>query len=248
MNAAVVEAMAEVGLGRTDDFNGAQQEGAGLYQRFTRRGQRWTIWDGYLAPRRKQPNLTITPNALVHKVLIEGGRATGVVVRVGNEIQTIRAKREVVLSAGAYNTPHLLMLSGIGPADHLAEHGIDTVVDNPHVGAHLMDHPMYLANWDTSDKDNLGLAEKPAQLLKYFLKRQGMLTSNVGEAGGFFTTREGLAGYQRKIREAQKQKIPYMLVVLRTTAIILRPSRVAVPTKVLPARLVYPVLRPVAPG
>lgn len=184
----MVEAMAEVGLGRTDDFNGANQEGAGLYQRFTRRGQRWTVWDGYLAPHRKRPNLTITAGAFVHRVLIENGQATGVVVRVGNELQTLRAKREVVLAAGAYNTPQLLMLSGIGPADHLAEHGISTVVDNPHVGAHLMDHPMYLANWDTSDRDNLASAEKPAQLLKYFLRRQGMLTSNIGEVGCFFHT------------------------------------------------------------
>lgn len=182
----LVEAMARAGIGRTDDFNGAQQEGASMYQRFTRRGQRWTTYDGYLAPRRKQANLTITPNALVHRVVIENGRATGVVARVGGELRTFRARREVVLSAGAYNTPHLLMLSGIGPADHLAEHGITTVVDNPHVGAHLMDHPMYLVNWDTSDLDNLAFAEKPAQLVKYLLGRKGMLTSNIGEAGAFF--------------------------------------------------------------
>ncbi len=184
----LVEAMAETGIGHTDDFNGAQQEGASMYQRFTRRGQRWTTYDGYLRPRRKQPNLTITPNALVHRVVVEGGRATGVVARVGGELQTLRAKREVVLSAGAYNTPQLLMLSGIGPADHLAEHGISTVVDNPHVGAHLMDHPMYMVNWDTADLDNLAFAEKPAQLVKYLLRRKGMLTSNIGEAGAFFHT------------------------------------------------------------
>ncbi|QSR25368.1 hypothetical protein CFH99_06990 [Nocardioides aromaticivorans] len=184
----LVEAMAQAGIGRTDDFNGAQQEGASMYQRFTRRGQRWTTYDGYLAPHRRRPNLTITPNALVHRVVIEHGRATGVVARVGGELQTFRAKREVVLSAGAYNTPHLLMLSGIGPADHLAEHGITAVVDNPHVGAHLMDHPMYLVNWDTADRDNLAFAEKPAQLVKYLLGRKGMLTSNIGEAGAFFHT------------------------------------------------------------
>ncbi|XBB68272.1 GMC family oxidoreductase N-terminal domain-containing protein [Nocardioides sp. WV_118_6] len=184
----LVDAMAEVGIGRTDDFNGAQQEGAGLYQRFTRRGQRWTVWDGYLAPHRKRPNLTITPHALVHRVVLENGRATGVVARVGGETRTFRARREVVLSAGAYNTPQLLMLSGIGPADHLAEHGITTVVDNPHVGAHLMDHPMYLVNWDSSHPDNLASAEKPAQLVSYLLRRKGMLTSNIGEAGAFFRT------------------------------------------------------------
>lgn len=113
----MVDALVESGIGRTDDFNGAQQEGAALYQRFTRRGQRWTVYDGYLAPHRKQPNLTITINARVYKVLVEKGRATGVVARLGNEVQTLRANREVILAAGAFNTPQLLMLSGIGPAD-----------------------------------------------------------------------------------------------------------------------------------
>jgi choline dehydrogenase-like flavoprotein len=185
---ALVEAMAEIGIGRTEDFNGAQQEGAGLYQRLTHRAQRWTTWDAFLAPHRKRPNLTITGGALVHRVLIENGTATGVVVRIGGQLRTIRANREVVLSAGAYNTPQLLMLSGIGPADHLAEHGIDVEVDNAHVGSHLMDHPMYMMNWDTSDPDNLADAEKPVQLLKYLLRRKGMLTSNIGEAGCFFHT------------------------------------------------------------
>ncbi|CAB4753500.1 unannotated protein [freshwater metagenome] len=188
MSRVMVEAMVRAGIGHTDDFNGAKQEGASMYQRFTRRGQRWTTYDGYLAPHRKQSNLTITPKALVHRVLIENGRATGVVARVDGKIETFRARREVVLSAGAYNTPHLLMLSGIGPSAHLAEHGIETVVDNPHVGAHLMDHPMYLVNVDTNDRDNLAFAEKPAELVKYLLRRKGMLTSNVGEAGAFFHT------------------------------------------------------------
>lgn len=184
----LVDAMAEVGIGRTDDFNGAQQEGASLYQRFTHRGQRWTVYDGYLAPCRKQPNLTIVDGAMAHRVKIENGRATGVFARVRGRLQMFRAAREVVLSAGAYNTPQLLMLSGIGPADHLAEHGVTTVVDNPHVGAHLMDHPMYLLNWDSSHPDNLAAAEKPLQLLKYFAQRKGMLTSNIGEAGAFLHT------------------------------------------------------------
>ncbi|BBH18023.1 choline dehydrogenase [Nocardioides baekrokdamisoli] len=184
----MIEAMASVGLGRTDDFNGAQQEGASMYQRFTRRGQRWTTYDGYLAPHRKQSNLTIATGAFAHRVVIEGGRATSVVARVGEQTQTFRAHREVILSAGAYNTPQLLMLSGIGPSAHLSEHGIDTIVDNPHVGSHLMDHPMYLMNFDTSEPDNLANAEKPSQLVKYFLQHRGMLTSNIGEAGAFFHT------------------------------------------------------------
>lgn len=184
----MVEAMVESGIPRNDDFNAEQQEGAGLFQRFTHKGQRWTTWDGYLAPRRKHSNLTITSNAMVHKVLFDGGRATGVLARVGREVRTIRARSEVILSAGAYNTPQLLMLSGIGPADHLLGHGIEPMVDNPHVGAHLMDHPFYLMNWETEDPGTLFLAEKPAQLVKYLTKRKGMLTSNIGEVGAFTHT------------------------------------------------------------
>lgn len=184
----LVEAMVETGMPRNPDFNGAEQVGTGMFQRFTRRGQRWTTWDGYLAPRRKQANLTITPHALVHRVLIERGRAVGVVAEVGGRRTTFRARREVILSAGAYNTPQLLMLSGIGPADHLREHGITTLVDNPHVGSHLMDHPFMMMNWVTTDQDNLAFAEKPVELLKYLTRRKGMLTSNIGESGSFFET------------------------------------------------------------
>ena len=187
----LVEAMTETGMPLNEDFNGAEQVGAGMFQRFTRRGQRWTTWDGYLAPRRRQPNLTITPHALVHRVVVEGGRAVGVVAQIGGKVTTVRATREVILCAGAYNTPQLLMLSGIGPAEHLREHGIDPVVDSPHVGAHLMDHPMMLVNWTTTDADNLAHAEKPGQLIQYFARRRGMLTSNVGEAGSFFHTSVG---------------------------------------------------------
>ncbi|NYF96949.1 GMC family oxidoreductase [Janibacter cremeus] len=184
----MVEAMVESGIPRNEDFNGEKQEGAGLFQRFTRNGQRWTTYDGYLAPHRKQKNLTITSGAVVHRVLIEDGRAVGVMVRVGREVRTIRARREVILSAGAYNTPQLLMLSGIGPAEHLLERGIEPIIDNPHVGAHLMDHPFYLMNWETTNDDTLVSAEKPAQLVRYLTRRTGMLTSNVGEVGAFTHT------------------------------------------------------------
>ncbi|WP_370247085.1 GMC family oxidoreductase [Nocardioides sp.] len=190
----LVDAMVEIGLPRNPDFNGPTQEGAGLYQLTQRRGQRWTTSDGYLRPARKRANLTVLTGALVTRVVLEGDRAVGVELEQGGSRVVHRAGREVVLSAGAFGTPHLLMLSGIGPADHLREHGVGVVVDNPNVGAHLMDHPMYLLNAETTAARTLAEAESPRELVAYLTRRRGLLTSNVGEAGGFFHTTDGLAG------------------------------------------------------
>ncbi len=187
----LVEAMAATGMPRNDDFNGSEQLGTGFYQVTQRRGQRWTTADGYLAPARKRPNLTVWTDSLVHRIQIENGRATAVVVEREGRTQTVRAGSEIVLSAGAFATPQLLMLSGVGPADHLRDHGIDVLVDNPNVGGHLMDHPMYMVNFETTASGTLADAEKPLQLINYFARRRGLLTSNIGEAGAFFHTRSG---------------------------------------------------------
>lgn len=185
----IVDAMVASGIEANRDFNGARQEGAGLYQVTQRRGQRWTTADGYLRPNLSRKNLTIWTDALVHRVEIENGRAVGVRVERNGGIELARASSEVILSAGAFGSPHLLMLSGIGPAAHLQEHGITALVDNQHVGSHLMDHPMYLVNVEAKAKDTLADAEKPLQLAKFLARRRGLLTSNVGEAGAFFHTR-----------------------------------------------------------
>jgi choline dehydrogenase-like flavoprotein len=192
----MVEAMVASGIKRSDDFNGPEQLGAGLYQVTQKRGQRWTTSDGYLRPARNRPNLTVATGTRALRLRIEpcsssGGRVTGVDVERAGTRDFHRAERETVLSAGAFNTPQLLMLSGIGPADHLAEHGIPVLVDNPNVGAHLMDHPMYMVNFETTAKGTLIGAESPVQLLAYLTRRQGLLTSNIGEAGAFFHTRSG---------------------------------------------------------
>lgn len=191
LSGAFVESAVAAGMARNDDFNGATQEGAGFYQVTHKRGQRWTTADGYVEPARKRPNLTVLTEAYVLRLATDGGQVTGVEVDEGGRRTTYRAIREVVLSAGALNTPQLLMLSGIGPADHLREHGIDVLVDNPNVGGHLMDHPMYCVNFETSASGTLADAEKPLQLLNFFARRRGLLTSNVGEAGAFFPTRPG---------------------------------------------------------
>lgn len=187
----IVEAMVASGISRSDDFNGPEQLGAGLYQVTQKRGQRWTTSDGYLRPARRRPNLTVLTGTRALRLRIDQGRVTGVDVERSGTRAVHRAEREVVLSAGAFNTPQLLMLSGIGPADHLAEHGLPVVVDNPNVGAHLMDHPMYMVNFETTAPGSLIGAESPRQLAEYVTRRRGLLTSNIGEAGAFFHTRSG---------------------------------------------------------
>jgi choline dehydrogenase len=187
----IVEAMVASGIKRSDDFNGSDQLGAGLYQVTQKRGQRWTTSDGYLRPARHRPNLTVLTGTRALRLRTDQGRVTGVDVERAGKRDFHRAERETVLSAGAFNTPQLLMLSGIGPAGHLAEHGIPVVVDNPNVGAHLMDHPMYMVNFETTAKGTLIGAESPRQLAEYLARRRGLLTSNIGEAGAFFHTRSG---------------------------------------------------------
>jgi choline dehydrogenase-like flavoprotein len=187
----LVDAMVETGMPRNRDFNGAEQVGAGLYQVTQRRGSRWTTADGYVSPARKRPNFTVWTGATVHHLRLDGGRVTGVEVEREGRRETVYARHEVVLSAGAFGTPQLLMLSGIGPADHLRELGIEVVVDNPNVGDHLMDHPMYMVNYETTAPGNLAGAEHPFQLVNYLARRRGLLTSNIGEAGAFFHTRDG---------------------------------------------------------
>lgn len=191
LSVRMVEAAVEAGHAANDDFNGAHQDGAGLYQVTLKRGARWTTADGFIRPARKRPNVTVRPATLVTRVVVESGRAIGVEVADPSGREILRAEREVILSAGAFGSPHLLMLSGIGPADHLREHGIDVIADNPHVGSHLMDHPMFLLNVETTAAGTLADAEKPLQLVKFLALRKGLLTSNVGEVGVFLRTRDG---------------------------------------------------------
>ncbi len=193
LTAAWVESAVASGLKATDDFNGESQEGAGQYQVTCRKGRRWSVVDAYLRPALDRPNLTVLTDALVTRVVIEGGRATGVAYRAAGAEQVARVEREVVLSGGAVNSPQLLMLSGIGPAAHLREHGIDVVADVPGVGANLHDHPALPLVWATRDTTDLAEASSLGNLLRWKATGKGPLASNVGEAGAFFATRDGLA-------------------------------------------------------
>jgi choline dehydrogenase-like flavoprotein len=179
------------GVRPTDDFNGAEQEGVGPFQLTQKRGRRWSAADAFLHPVEDRANLVVETSAHARRVAIEGDRATGVEYEYRGTRVTALAEREVILSAGAFNSPQLLMLSGVGPADHLREHGVDVVVDSPHVGAHLQDHPLVSLTWECRDTKSLLDAEKPLQLLQYFaLRGKGMLSSNVAEAGMHLRIRE----------------------------------------------------------
>jgi choline dehydrogenase len=145
LSRAWVEAAVAAGLAANPDFNGPAQDGAGYYQVTQREGRRWSVADAYLRPAMPRGNLTVETGALATRVLIENGRAVGVAyLRQGTEHQA-RAGREVLLCGGAVNSPQLLLLSGVGPAGHLREHGIQVQVDAPTVGDGLQDHPP--ASW-----------------------------------------------------------------------------------------------------
>ena len=158
-----------------------------------RRGARWSTKDAYLTPAGKRTNLTVLTDAPATRVLFDGTRATGVEAVIDGRKTVISARREVILAGGAINSPQLMMLSGVGPAAHLREHGIDVVRDLPEVGENLSDHLVGVMGWEV-DGGTLGGAETPLQLASYLLRRRGMLTSNVGEAYGFRHSRTGLSG------------------------------------------------------
>ncbi|MGH3438321.1 MAG: GMC family oxidoreductase [Sciscionella sp.] len=190
---AWVESAVVWGLKRNDDFNGAEQQGAGNYQVTCRRGHRWSTADAYLRPAMKRQNLIVRTNALTTKVLCSGGRATGVTYSRSGVEHTVMVQAEVLLSGGSINSPQLLMLSGIGPAAHLRELDIDVVLDAPGVGENLHDHPAAPLIWTTHGTTDLAALATPAQLVRWQLTGRGPLASNVGEAGAFFST-EGIDG------------------------------------------------------
>jgi choline dehydrogenase len=178
-----IEAAVRRGALPNDDFNGAQQEGVGFYQVTQRDGVRCSVADAYLAG--KPENLTVLTNALVTGLVIEGGRAAGVTYRCQGKDETARAGAEVILAAGAIATPQLLMLSGIGPADHLREHGIYVIADVPAVGANLMDHPAVPVLWSTPGVKGLWESTRNRDFARWRITHKGPLTSNIAEAGGF---------------------------------------------------------------
>jgi choline dehydrogenase len=187
-----VESAVSGGLKPTDDFNGAEQEGAGLYQVTCNKGRRWSVNDAYLTPARKRGNLDVETGAFATRIEVEGERAVGVTYRAHGREITVHATREVLLCGGAVNSPQLLMLSGIGPAAHLREHGIDVVSDSAGVGQRLQDHPAIPMLWYTRGISDLNDFNNVRNLLRWKARGTGPLVSNVGEGGGFLRTRDDL--------------------------------------------------------
>lgn len=195
---AHLEAAVQAGYPLNPDFNGATQEGFGRYQVTQQTGRRWSTARGYLRPARKRANLTVETRAFANRVIFEGGRAVGVEYTVGGETRVARPKGEVILALGAFNSPQLLQLSGVGPAGLLREHGIDVVADMPGVGADMQDH--YLVRTVYRCKQPVTLNDvmqsrvrQVGTLLRYALFRRGMMAMAAVPTGGFFRSDPSLA-------------------------------------------------------
>jgi choline dehydrogenase-like flavoprotein len=193
MSEAWVEGAIETGLRPNEDFNAEQQDGVGLYQVTQRDGMRCSTAAGFLRPALERPNLTVETRLQVHRVLIERDRALGVAGERSGEPYEALAEREVILSAGAYNSPQLLMLSGVGPAEHLTTREIEVVADVPGVGQNLQDHINSGVIYTTEEPVSLLLGMEPEHQLAFEQEGRGPLTSNVAEAGGFWRSREELS-------------------------------------------------------
>ncbi|MGE5501044.1 MAG: GMC family oxidoreductase [Ignavibacteriales bacterium] len=196
---AVIEACVEAGIPRSNDVNGAEQEGVTWYQLTVKNGQRCSAAVGYLHPVMGRPNLKVETNALASRVLFEGKRAVGVEFTQGGVTRVAKAKREVILAGGAVNSPQLLQLSGIGPAELLREHGIEVVSDLPGVGENLQDH--YVIGMRYRLKDGIVSVNEMTkgtrflgEAWKYLTQRKGLLTLSAAHIAVFCKSRPDLAG------------------------------------------------------
>lgn len=184
--ADLIEAGLQAGHPFNPDLNGPAQDGFGWYQVTVRDGRRCSTADAYLRPAAHRPNLHVLTDTLVHRVLFEGTRAVGVAASRGGAVVQLRARREVVVCAGTYNSPKLLMLSGLGRPADLEPMGITPLVDLP-VGENLQDHPhiplVYLSDTPTKETEFT-----PENLARWRSTADGPMSSNLGEAGGFLRT------------------------------------------------------------
>jgi choline dehydrogenase len=195
LHQAFVEAGSQAGFEVTKDYNGEQQEGFSPMEQTVWKGQRWSAANAYLKPALKRSNLNIK-KCLARRILMENGRAVGVEIQQGQAISTVRAHREVILAASAINSPKLLMLSGIGPAKHLAEMGIEVIADRPGVGQNLQDHlELYIQQaciqpitlfkyWNLFGKMRVGL--------EWLLNKSGPGSSNAFESCAFLRSKPGV--------------------------------------------------------
>ncbi|KQS72277.1 choline dehydrogenase [Rhizobium sp. Leaf371] len=192
---AFIKAGAETGFEMTEDYNGSKQEGFGLMEQTIHKGRRWSAANAYLRPALKRDNVSLV-RGFARRIVIENGRATGVEIERGGAIEIVRAKREVIVSASSFNSPKLLMLSGIGPAEHLRSMGIAVKADRPGVGANLQDHmefyfqqvstkPVSLYSWLPWFWQGVAGAQ-------WLMTRTGLGSSNQFEACAFLRSAPGL--------------------------------------------------------
>jgi choline dehydrogenase len=197
LSRAFINAAAACGLPRNDDFSGAEQEGVGFYEVTQIEGQRCSAARAYLRPVEGRANLTVLTGALAARIVFDGRRAAGIEYFQDGGRRRVEARREVILSGGAINSPQLLMLSGIGPAESLREFGIAVVHDAPGVGGGLQDHLDVMVVHGCRQPVSYGLTARaaiqlPRQVVRYFRERRGLLTTNGAEAGGFARSRPDL--------------------------------------------------------
>lgn len=192
---AFVQAGAQAGFELTGDYNGEKQEGFGPMEQTVWKGRRWSAANAYLKPALKRQNLDLI-KCLARRVVIEDGRASGVEIERGGRVEVVKARREVILAASSINSPKLLMLSGVGPAAHLAEHGIDVVADRPGVGQNLQDHlELYIQqaciqpitlykHWNLFSKAMIGA--------QWLFTKTGLGASNQFESAAFLRSHAGV--------------------------------------------------------
>jgi choline dehydrogenase len=198
LSAAFIAAAAETGIPVNPDFNGASQEGAGFFQTTTRRGRRASTAVAYLRPARGRKNLQVETSALAQRIRFDGHRADTIEFRQAGVLRTARARKEILVSSGAYNSPQLLQLSGVGPADLLRKHGIDVVLDAPGVGHDLQDHMQVRVVMRCTQSITLNdVVNSPVRRIlagaRYAAFRKGPLTIAAGTSGAFFKTSPRLA-------------------------------------------------------
>lgn len=196
LNKLFLKACDEFGLPENPDYNGAQQEGYFMYQRNVKNGERCSAAKAFITPNIGRPNLTVITHAHTEKVLFEGKRAVGVQFSVKGERQTVKANKEIIVSGGAFGSPQILMLSGVGPAEHLRQHNIDVVHTLPGVGQNLQDHIDYVQTYKVaSSEDTFGIsisggAKMLSSMLEWRKSRTGKITSTLAESGAFFKSRD----------------------------------------------------------
>jgi choline dehydrogenase len=192
MDRRFLAASAAAGIPRIGDYNGPEQDGVSMFQVTQRRGRRFSTADAFLRPILSRPNLEVRTRATVLGIELEGTCAVGVRVRKGRRSEELVGAGEVVLSAGAINSPQLLLLSGIGPPEELAAAGVRARHELHGVGRNLQDHPFVTLIWEVSDRRTLYGADRPKPLAEWLLRRTGPLSSSVAEVVAFTRTRAGL--------------------------------------------------------